>query len=170
MRQIPAMLVIAILIILPLACAPQQVDMTALRKTVDAFNEGSKQAMLSNTPEKNIDYYESDAYEMAPNMPIIKGRDSILAFQQSMSKMGAKFNSVSFQTLDLMADGKVATEIGTYDMSMTVPSMGEIKDKGKYIAIWHQQADNTWKVHAETWNTDTPMPMPSKEEKPKGKK
>jgi ketosteroid isomerase-like protein len=159
MRQFYAMIVIATLL-LPLACAPPQPDMTALRKTVDEYNNASKEAMLTGNADKLMTYYEADALEMAPNSPVIKGKDNILAFQQGMTKSGMKFNSVEFQTLELAADGKIACEIGSYNMNITLPPMGEMKDAGKYIALWRQQADGSWKVHAETWNTDLPAPPP----------
>ena len=54
-------------------------------------------------------------------------------------------------------------------MTITMAPMGQMKDAGKYIALWRQQADGTWKVHAETWNTDTPAPPMAKEEKGKKK-
>jgi ketosteroid isomerase-like protein len=55
-------------------------------------------------------------------------------------------------------------------MTITMLPMGEMKDKGKYIALWRQQADGSWKVHAETWNTDTPAPQPPAPKEEKGKK
>lgn len=166
MRQFKAIIVIVILL-LPLACAPKQPDMAALRKTVDAYNSASKEAMLTGNSDKVMSYYEADALEMAPNAPVIKGKESILAFQQGMIKAGMKFNAVDFQTLELTADGKSAYEIGSYDMTITIAPMGEMKDNGKYMALWRQQADGSWKVHAETWNTNTPAPPPPKEEKKK---
>ena len=165
MRQLAAMIVIVVLL-LPLACAPAPPDMAALRKTVDEYNNASKNAMLSGNSDKLMTYYDADALEMAPNAPVIKGKENILAFQQQMSKMGMKFNAVDFQTLELTADGKVAYEIGSYDMTITMAPAGEMKDKGKYIALWRQQADGAWKVHAEMWNTDMPMPQMPKDEKP----
>jgi ketosteroid isomerase-like protein len=169
MRQLSALIVIAILL-LPLACAPKPVDMAALRKTVDDFNNASKEAMLSGNSDKVMTYYEADALEMAPNSPVFKGKDNILAFEQQMMKSGMKFNAVEFQTLELTADGKIAYEIGSYNMTITMPPMGEVKDAGKYIALWRQQADGSWKVHAETWNTDMPMPPPPTAKEEKGKK
>jgi len=165
MRQLFAMIVIIVLL-LPLACVPAPPDMVALRKTVDDYNNASKDAMLSGNSDKLMTYYEADALEMAPNSPVVKGKENILAFQQQMAKAGMKFNAVDFQTLELTADGKSAYEIGSYDMTMTMSPAGEMKDKGKYIALWRQQADGSWKVHAETWNTDMPMPPPAKEGKP----
>ena len=169
MRQFFAVLVFIVLL-LPIACAPAPPDMAALRKTVDAYNNASKEAMLGAGPEKVMPYYEADALEMAPNSPVIKGKDSILAYQQAMMKAGIKFNAVEFQTLELTADGKSAYEIGSYNMTFTMPPMGEVKDTGKYIALWRQQADGSWKVHAETWNTDTPMAPPPTAKEEKGKK
>jgi ketosteroid isomerase-like protein len=169
MRQFFAVLVVVILL-LPIACAPPAPDMAALRKTVDAYNNASKEAMLGAGPEKVMPYYEADALEMAPNFPVFKGKDNILAFQQQMAKSGMKFNAVEFQTLELTADGKSAYEIGSYHMTITMPPMGEMKDNGKYIALWRQQADGSWKVHAETWNTDMPAPPPPTVKEEKGKK
>ena len=168
MRQLFALVVIA-LFLLPLGCAPKPVDMAALRKTVDEYNNASKEAMLGAGPEKVMPYYEADALEMGPNMPVIKGKDNILAFQQQMTKSGLKFNAVEFQTVELTADGKSAYEIGSYNMTLTMPPMGEVKDRGKYIALWRQQEDGSWKVHAEMWSTDLPAQMPAAKDE-KGKK
>ena len=44
----------------------------------------------------------------------------------------------------------------------TVPHMGDVTDQGKYITLWNQQADGSWKMAAETWSTDKPMPVVEK--------
>jgi ketosteroid isomerase-like protein len=153
------------------SCAPKEPDMTVLRKTVDTYNEASKEAMLSGNSEKIMNYYEEGAMQMSPNAPMIKGKDAIRAMQDQMSKMGMKFNSVAFRTLEVEAGGKVAFEIGTYDMTITMPQMGQVTDKGKYIALWRQQQDGIWKIHAETWNSDqAPPPMGHEDFKSSSKK
>ena len=139
------------------SCAPMQPDMTALRKTVDEYNAASKEAILSGASEKVMAYYEDNALEMAPNTAIVKGKAAIKEFQDQMAKSGMKFTSVSFVTVELEASGKIAYEVGTYEMTGTMPQGGEMKDRGKYIALWRQQADGSWKVHGETWNSDIPM-------------
>jgi ketosteroid isomerase-like protein len=167
MRQYSAVLVAALAVFISFACAPAKPDMAPLQKTVDAFNAASQESMLTGNAEKCNSFYETDALEMAPNMPLIKGKQAILAFQQGMAKSGMKFNAVTFKTLDLAADGTVAYEIGSYDMTITMPPMGEMKDNGKYIALWRQQSDGVWKVHAETWNSNNPAAPMGKEEKAK---
>jgi ketosteroid isomerase-like protein len=168
MRIASAFVLTAVLSLMMLSCTSQQVDMTALKKTVDEFNTLTKEAMLAGKIDSAaIAFYQEDAMEMAPNMAMVKGRDSIMAMQEQMMKEGMKFTDVNFTTTDLQAAGTIAYEIGTYDMSLTMPPMGDIKDHGKYVTIWHQQPDGTWKVRAEIWNTDTPMPPPKEEMKKK---
>ncbi|HUI64799.1 MAG TPA: DUF4440 domain-containing protein [Bacteroidota bacterium] len=158
MRTACAVLLLAAVSLIITSCASPQVDMAALKKTVDTFNAASIESMTGGNSDKTLAYYEDDALEMAPNMTMAKGKDAIKAMQDQMMKSGMKMTSVSFSPIDLQAGGTIAYEIGTYDITATMASMGEMKDHGKYLTIWHQQPDGTWKVRAETWNSDMPMP------------
>lgn len=140
------------------SCAPPAVDMTALRQTIDDYNSASAASMMGGDIEKAFAFYADDAIEMAPNEPMIKGKEAIRTWINEMMKSGITFSAVAFTPTDVQAAGNVAYEIGTYDMTMTIPGMGETKDNGKYIAVWKMQSDRSWKVAAEIWNTDVPMP------------
>jgi ketosteroid isomerase-like protein len=148
--------------------------MTALRKTVDEFNAATKDAMLSGNSDKVMTYYEDTALEMAPNMALVTGKAAIKEFQDKMFHSGMKITAAAFKTLELEAGGKIAYEVGTYEMSITMPQGGEMKDQGKYIAIWRHQTNGSWKVHAETWNSNMPLPpmepQEGKKDETKGKK
>ena len=165
MRTILAFAAVAVVSCLFISCGPKEPDMTALKKTVDEFNAASKDAMMGGDMQKVLAYYDDNAMEMAPNMAVIKGKDAIKAFMEQMMKSEMKMTAVNFTTVDLQASGTIAYEIGTYDMSMSAGKMGEMNDKGKYISVWREQADGTWKLVAETWNTDKPMPVMEKSKK-----
>lgn len=156
-------LVLAVASLLLASCGSPQPDMAALKKTVDEYNAASIDAMKSGNSDKVMSYYTDDVMEMAPNMPMMKGKAAIKDFQSQMSKM-MKINDAKFTSVDIAAGGKVAYEVGTYEMTMTMGNAPSINDKGKYIAIWKHQEDGSWKIGAETWNSD--MPVPSME-KPK---
>ena len=158
MRTACAVFLVAAVSLVITSCASPQVDMAALKKTVDTYNALSIEAMTGGNSDKMMAYYEDDALEMAPNMTMAKGKDAIKAMQDQMTKSGMKMTAVSFSPIDLQAGGTIAYEIGSYDITVTMPSTGDVKDHGKYLTIWHQQPDGTWKVRAETWNTDMPMP------------
>jgi uncharacterized protein (TIGR02246 family) len=151
----------------------QQPDVAVVKKTIEEFNAVSTEAMKTGDTEKSIQYYTEDAVSMPPNYPFIKGRAAIKNWMTEMSQSGVTINSAKFTSVEVDASGKIAYEVGEYDMSMTIPGMGEISDQGKYVSIWKQQADGSWKVHAEIWNTSSPMPSmepPMKEEKASKKK
>jgi ketosteroid isomerase-like protein len=154
MRALPA-LVLATLIFA--SCAPKEPDMAALKKTTDEFNAASKDALMSGSADKSNAYYEENAYELNPGMAMIKGKAAILAAQNGMMKSGMKIMAVSMNQVDLQASGKLATEIGTYEMTIWMPQIASVTDHGKYITLWRQQADGSWKVYADSYNSDTPM-------------
>jgi uncharacterized protein (TIGR02246 family) len=158
MRTIFVIAAAAVVASLFISCGQKEPDMAAVKKTVDDFNAASKDAMMGGDMEKVLAYYEDNAMEMAPNMATIKGKEAIKGFWEKMSKSGMKMTAVEFTPMDIQAGGMIAYEVGTYDMTMSTGKMGEMNDKGKYITLWREQADGTWKVAAETWNTDTPLP------------
>lgn len=147
-----------------LSCSPKEPDLAGLKKAVDGYNDASKTALMGGDMDKAISYFADDGMEMPPNMPMTKGRDEIKAVWTKMMSSGMKMSAVSFTSLDAQAGGSIGYDVGTYEMTVTGPNMPETKDKGKYVSVWHQMSDGTWKLAAETWNSD--MPMPSMEKPP----
>lgn len=167
MRATLVILVAALASCLLVSCGPKEPDMAALKKSVTDYNAASKAALEGGDMSKPLSFFSDDGMEMAPNMTAAKGRDAIKAMWTQMMSSGMKMTNVEFTTVDLQASGKIGYEIGKYEMTISGAGMNEMKDAGKYITIWQQQADGSWKLRAETWNTD--MPMPSME-KPDSKK
>lgn len=165
MRTLLVVVAVAVVSCLFVSCGPKEPDMTALKKTVDDFNAASKDAMMGGDMQKNLDFFDDNGMEMAPNMAMVKGKDNIKAFMEQMMKSGMKMTSVEFNTVDVQASGTMAYDIGTYEMTMSEGKMGETTDKGKYIDVWKQQADGTWKVVAEMWSSDKPVPVMEKPSK-----
>ena len=169
MRYLNTFTAVLVLCMLFVSCAPKPVDMVALRKTIDDYNTASGEAMKTNSNmDKVLSYYAEDAVQLPPNAPMNKGKEAIKKFMNDMMASGMKVTEASFSPMNVEASGNVAYEVGTYDFAASVPGMGDMKESGKYIATWKQQADGSWKVAAETWNTNTPMPAPEpKKEAPK---
>jgi ketosteroid isomerase-like protein len=57
---------------------------------------------------------------------------------------------------DIMQSGNFIVDIGTYEITMTIPQMGDMpwSDHGKYMTIWEKQDDGSLKIKVETWNSD----------------
>lgn len=162
MRSSMLPLLLFIVVVLLPACAPPQQDLAALRKTIEEYNAASSKAMMTGSLGDLAMYYADDARDLPPNMPAIVGKDSVVANLARSIKSGPKITMVSFTIGEINAGGSVAWEIGTYEMTADVPSMGSMSDVGKYVALWKQQADHSWKLHAEIWNSNLAAPIPAK--------
>jgi len=135
-----------------------QADVAGLKKTVDDFNSASIDAMTNNNIEKVMTFYADDATQLPNNGEAVKGKENIKAEMEKMMSMGMKMKDVNFTSVEINAAGDLGYEIGNYSMTMEMAPMGEMKDDGKYIALFKKQQDGSWKVYAEIWNTNTPMP------------
>jgi ketosteroid isomerase-like protein len=62
--------------------------------------------------------------------------------------------------VEVARSGGLAFAQGTYEMTMTGPQGSPVTDRGKYIDVWKKQADGAWKVVADIFNSDMPLPAP----------
>ena len=56
--------------------------------------------------------------------------------------------------------GDLGYTSGTYDLSFKDASGKTISDKGKYLTVWKKEADGSWKVLFDMFNSDLP-PAPN---------
>jgi ketosteroid isomerase-like protein len=98
--------------------------------------------------------YDRDAIVMAPNAPAIRGHKAIIAFWEAFPPV-SDFNQ---ESLEMEGLGDLALSRDEYWFTMTLPGQSALKDKGKAIMIWRKQADGSWKVFREIWNSDLPAP------------
>ena len=128
---------------------------------IESINKEMVKNMLEGNNEKLLSLYTDDAISMPSYQPIHDGIAAIRKANDEMAKTGVKYNSFVPVTLKVIANGNLITEIGTYKISMSMPSMDKpIDDHGKYLTIWEKQKDGSLKVKVEIWNSDVnPMSM-----------
>ena len=121
------------------------------------FNETNKifsKLMLENDLEGMLEYYADNSISLPSYQPMMRGHDAMREAHKKQHEQGdMKITAFELTTTDVIAEGNLAVEIGTYTISMTMPEMGEIDDYGKYITVWENQGGD-WKIRADTWNTD----------------
>ena len=142
------------------SCAPPPQDAATVRKAIEAINQKTAQELMSGNFDTTYAQYTDDAVSMPDHQPMMKGKAALKESTQKMLAMGMKFSKVSFNTLDVHVSGQIAYEIGTFDMTVQMNGMPEMNDKGKYLTIYQQAPDGSWKTAVETWNSDAPPPMP----------
>ena len=128
-----------------------------LKKQVQAMNDKMSEMMLSGDQETIWEYYSDDVISMPSYQPMVKGIEACKKSSQQMMESGMKITAFKSVNTDLLVSGDYLVDIGTYEITITMPQMGDMpyNDHGKYMTIWEMQDDGSLKVKVETWNTDT---------------
>lgn len=142
------------------SCSPAPPDAAKVRKDIEALEQKAAKDMMNGIMDTTFAQYTDDAIYMPDHEPMIKGKNALKENSRKMMAMGMKFPKVEFTTMDVNVIGSYAYEVGTYAMTIQMPGMPEMTDEGKYLTIYQQAADGSWKIKVETWNTSKPFPMP----------
>jgi ketosteroid isomerase-like protein len=100
-----------------------------------------------------------DAVYLPPNEPIWSGKAAV------KEKLNPFFSTPGFsakwEPSQVSVSGDLGYTVGNYDMLMTDSTGAKsVVENGKYLVIWKRQADGKWKVAAESFNSDMPLPEP----------
>lgn len=138
-----------------------QNDMSDLKKKIQDLDDKQSAAILKGDVSTFADFYTEDAISLPNYEPIMNGKDEILSRNQNDLDSGIKYKSFENKITNVFGNGDLLYEIGTYEIAFTMPDMpGEIRDYGKYIAIWQKQPDGSLKIKTDTWNSDVnPLSM-----------
>ena len=138
-----------------LAGAPAT-DAAAVRQAIDSNNARFDAAVLKGDTAALAGFYVDDAMFMSPNEPAAKGHNAIA---KSFAGMGSamKITAFKLQAQDVIVAGDYAIETGAYDFSATVPKVTKpAHDAGKYVVVWKKQADGSYKIVRDIYNSDLP--------------
>ena len=112
--------------------------------------------------DKTVSYYAEGAVVMPPNASSATTKETIRsAWKELLTSPGAAI-SWKATKVEVAKSGDLAYVSGTYEETMTDASGKPINDRGKYVEIFKKQTDGTWKVVADIWNSDLPVPPPEK--------
>jgi uncharacterized protein (TIGR02246 family) len=122
-------------------------------------------AAAAKDVDKTVSFYSDDAVVMPPNAPGATTKEVIRsAWKEMLTTPGAAINWKATK-VEVAKSGDLAYVSGTYEETMTDASGKPVKDHGKYVEIFKKQADGTWKVVADIWNSDLPASAPAAPEK-----
>ena len=99
-------------------------------------------------------YYAEDGIMMAPNAEPAQGIEAIAAMFEAMPP----FTDLAFETLEIDGTSDMAYVRGKYTAVWMVPGMDPMPDEGSYLEIWKRQADGSWRVAMDIFNSDLPLP------------
>jgi ketosteroid isomerase-like protein len=130
-------------------------DTVELKKQIQEMNNNLIKAMAAEDWDSIISRYTDDAISLPSYEPMLRGKDAIMRSSMESHEAGFRINEMTLNTMEVYTSGNFACEVGTYSINMTIPGMPETwDDNGKYLTVWEKQADGSWKIKVETWNSD----------------
>jgi ketosteroid isomerase-like protein len=127
---------------------------TAAEAAVGAADAAWEKAYSAKSLDKAVAFIDDKASLLWPNMPAVTGK---VAVRDAVAKDFAAGN-LSWHSTEVGAahSADLAYTIGTYRAEFKGASGKLSVDKGKYLTIWKKQADGSWKVLFDTFNSDLP--------------
>lgn len=130
-------------------------DDSDLKAKFNAMNKEFAEMMVAGDHQGMIKWYADDIISMPSYQPMLRGIDAVKKAGEMQEKAGMKATAFTLETTDVIEAGNYVVEIGTYTVTMEIPGMDmPWSDEGKYMNVWVVQDDGSYKMKADTWNTD----------------
>jgi uncharacterized protein (TIGR02246 family) len=148
---------LALLSMVP-ACRPQPVTPDGAMGAVRAADSALTMAMNSRDVERVMHFYAPEATLLPEAKPVIVGRDAIRAEWAGLFAIPAFNSTARTLQVDVARGGDMAFTRGSYETLLTGQDGKPVTELGKWVTIWRKQADGSWRIIVEIYNTDTPPP------------
>ena len=159
MKSITLFFLVAIL--LSFGCAPPASETTAETPAIDLESERDALMAVDKAWSEAIDdidtflsFLADGAHFMPFGGPLAQG-DAIRTTWEgliSMPGFGLEWQATS---AEVAASGDIGYTIGTFELTAAQDGTA-MRTEGKYVTIWHKQADGSWQVMVDCFNTNGP--------------
>jgi len=121
--------------------------------------EAYHQAMDSRDLEAFVGFYAPEARMFPPNHAAVMGQAAIRTWaEEQLATEGLSIMS-TFAPPRIGAGGDLGFTTGITEVSMPGPE-GMMTDRGPDVHVWQKQADGSWKILLDIWNSERPLPEP----------
>ena len=152
----PCLVLLAISLLMVSGCV-KKADLEAERAAIMKADADWSAAIGTKDPNAFIAFVAADGTIMPPNNPAVGGTDAILAWSTEMFAMPGFSVSWQASSAEVASSGDLGYTVGSYNFTGTMPDGTPMSDQGKYATVWKKQADGTWKVVVDIFNSDMPM-------------
>ena len=128
-----------------------EVDVAAINKFEEEFSAVFKRLDV----DAMASMMTNDAVAMLPGMPTVVGREACRSFwEEALSQQTFDTHTVSLE--EVVVDRGWAFVRATTESVFRIGDGEAQEDAGKYIHILRRQADGSWKLARDIWNSDKP--------------
>jgi uncharacterized protein (TIGR02246 family) len=141
------------------ACAQPEAapDMAAIEQAIQAVRDQEIAGFNSGNIDQTLAVVTADGYLMPPNEPAKVGHDAARAWAQALFEQFTA--NVRYTGTNITVAGDYVIERYTAELTITPKAGGAAMTEAiKGIHIYQRQADGSWKIVQDVWNSDAPPP------------
>lgn len=136
----------------PAGAVDLQASVDAVRTAGAAWAEKA----AAHDVEGTVSFYADDALVMPPNVAMAMDKGAERKAWADILVPGAEISWTAGK-VEAAQSGELVYDVGVYTViAKASKGKAQTTDGGKYLAVWKKQADGSWKVEAQTWNSDKP--------------
>jgi len=144
-------------------CQKEAIDTrTQDERAIRAADAATLRAAQAKDVDGAVANYTDDASWLPPNAPMVNGKAAI---RDGWARLiGSPGFNIDWQInkFEIARAGDLAYTIYVYQLALESANGKPITDHGKDMAVWKKQSDGTWKMVADTFNSDLPLAAPAK--------
>jgi uncharacterized protein (TIGR02246 family) len=125
---------------------------------LNALRTTYAEAVLAGDCDADNALFAENGVRLPQDQPTLEGRAAIKAACEAEE---ATFQDFTLTLLEVDGYGDLAFDRGTWSQTIVAEGMEEpLTLTGKYVAIARKQADGSWLLTVDMWNSDAPLPQP----------
>ncbi len=128
------------------------VDLEAERNAIMAADKSWSESV--GDTDEFLSYFADGAYFMPYGAPLVQG-DAIRTTWEHLVSMPGFALEWTATTADVAESGEFGYTIGTFELTSEQDGASMVT-VGKYVTVWSKQADGSWKVQVDSFNTNGP--------------
>ncbi len=132
---------------------------TQVRQAIDGSHRTYAAAMKRGDLAGLASHFTEDAFLLPQNSEMQRGRAAIQKWFASWLPT-IKVETLEVTSLEVTVVGDTAYEVGVHRMKLVPEGSPPITNDGKYLMVWKQGADGTWRIDRDIYNSNTPPPPP----------
>lgn len=154
-RNVAVFIGVTTLVILVSACATMsKADTDEFEAYVLETWERYSAYMNAGNSEAWIELWHPDGVQLPPGRPAFEGKSAILG--SVTAQLGAtEFEDFTIMNKEVEVSGNLGFARGNYSFKGTPKAGGDTMEfAGKYLTIFKRQADGSWKIYRDCFNSN----------------
>jgi ketosteroid isomerase-like protein len=115
----------------------------------------------AKTSDQFVAFFADGAIFLPPNLPAMTSKEAIQRWMAGLMSNPGFALSWQPTKVGVSAGGDMGYTAGLYQLKLAGPKGKPVSDQGKYLTVWKKQADGSWRVVADTFNSDLPPEGPA---------